>query len=165
MTKLRHYDKKGTARFVTFNCYRNLPSLAAQRAKDILIEHLEIARRKHRFKILGFVIMPEHVHLVIHSPHGMKLGLVIREIKSRSARQWFSEWPPPTANVRRVFWQQRCYDHNCRAIEVVREKINYCHADPVKRGLVREPGQWLWSSYNWYRGQVDVPLGVDSIEL
>ena len=165
MTELRHYDNEGTARFVTFNCYRSLPSLVTQRARQIFIEYLEMTRCKHRFRILGYVIMPEHVHLVLHPPDGMKLGLVIREIKSRSARQWFSESPPPTVNVRRVFWQRRCYDHNCRTIRAVREKINYCHTDPVRRGLVKEPGQWQWSSYNWYQGQVDVPLRVDSIEL
>gem|GEM_PF-6924353 len=61
--------------------------------------------------------------------------------------------PPPTVT--------RCYDHNCRSSDKVTEKINYCHNNPVTRGLGSEPGQWRWSSYNWYMGQSDVPLEMD----
>ncbi|MCK4605982.1 MAG: transposase, partial [candidate division Zixibacteria bacterium] len=97
MTRLRHYDSLGTARFVTFSCYRQLPALQSDRAKEIFIEQLDAARTKHGFKLLGYVVMPEHVHLVLHPPDGMKLGLVIREIKSRTARKYFAEVTEPTA--------------------------------------------------------------------
>ncbi len=165
MPKLRHLDNEGTARFVTFNCYRNLPALDNTRAKEILVEHLKQARNKHQFKILGYVIMPNHAHLVLHPPEGMKLGLVIGEIKSRSARQWFSETNVPATAGSRVFWERRCYDHNCRTNASVVEKINYCHANPVRQGLVKEMGDWSWSSYNWYQGKRAVPLEIDSVEL
>ena len=163
MTKLRHYDDLGTARFVTFSCYYRLPSLSQAGAKEILVEELDRDRTKHGFLILAYVLMPEHVHLVLFPPEGMKLGLVIREIKSRSAKRYFagSEVAPP--GTIRVFWQGRCYDHNCRTPETVREKIHYCHNNPVKRGLVSEPSEWRWSSYNWYQGRQDVPLAMDSM--
>ena len=165
MTKLRHFDDLGTARFVTFSCYRRLPCLADFRAKEILAQQLDQARHKHGFKILGYVFMPDHIHLVLHPPEGMRLGLVIREIKSRSARQFFAESPVGPSGVTRVFWQRRCYDHNCRTPETVREKINYCHNNPVKLGLVSDPSEWMWSSYNWYQGVLDIPLEVDGIEM
>jgi REP element-mobilizing transposase RayT len=65
---------------------------------------------------------------------------------------------------RRAFWQPRCYDHNCRTRDTVLERINYCHNNPVARGLVDEPGQWRWSSYNWYAGRSDVPLAMDELD-
>jgi putative transposase len=43
----------------------------------------------------------------------------------------------------------------------VKEKIEYCHKNPVTRGLVLTPGDWKWSSYNWYEGQSDVPIRMD----
>ncbi len=43
-------------------------------------------------------------------------------------------------------WQRRCYDRNCRTEEEVWEKVNYCHNNPVKRGLVSRPEDWQWSS-------------------
>jgi len=165
MTKLRHYDDLGTARFVTFSCYYRLPSLNQPGAREILVEELDRARTKHGFRILAYVLMSEHVHLVFFPPEGMKLGLVIREIKSRSAKRYFaaSEVAPPGAI--RMFWQVRCYDHNCRTPETVREKIHYCHNNPVKRGLVSGPSEWRWSSHNWYQGRQDVPLAMDSMVL
>jgi len=44
------------------------------------------------------------------------------------------------------------------------EKIDYCHKNPVAKGLVSAQGEWRWSSYNWYQGVSDVPLKIDSIE-
>ena len=122
-------------------------------------------RRKHKFRLLAYVIMPEHVHMVIHPPDGMPMGLVVREIKSCSARRFFKVERIGRPGEKRVFWQKRCYDHNCRSLEKTIEKIRYCHNNPARRGLVRDPGAWKWSSYNCYHGVNDVPLKVDVIEL
>jgi putative transposase len=165
MTKLRHYDNEGTACFVTFGCYRSLPFLKDDSARQIFLEELDRVRTKHAFRILGHVVMLEHVHLVLHPPEGMSLGLVVREMKSCSAKRYFAIEGPITPGESRVFWQRRCYDHNCRTPETTVEKLRYCHNNPVRRGLVLEPGEWRWSSYNCYCGLDDVPLKIDQIEL
>ena len=164
MTNLHHFDNLGTARFVTFSCYRRQPYLNTDNAKQFFIESLELVRKKHGFKLYGYVLMPEHVHLVLHPPDEKRLGLLIREIKSRAARAFFASTDHATGRTN-VFWQRRCYDHNCRTVDTVREKIIYCHQNPVKRGLVDEPGLWRWSSYNWYQGERDVPLKADDFHL
>jgi putative transposase len=161
MVQLRHYDNTGLVRFVTFNCYRNQPSLSDTQARTILIECLDAARCKYDFLLFGYVIMPEHVHLVLLPPEGQPLGLLVREIKSMSARKWFALRPVGDAGATRVFWQKRCHDHNCRTPEDVLEKIGYCHNNPVRRGLVGDPAEWRWSSYNWFQGDSDVPLVMD----
>ena len=160
MPRLRHYDDSGTARFVTFCCYRLENYLDDLRAVELTVKYIDAVRSKQDLRLLGYVIMPEHVHLVLLPPDGTKLGLVIREIKSRMAREYFSKHSP-TASGKRVFWQRRCYDHNCRTVESVTEKINYCHNNPVRRGLVAGPGDYEWSSHNWYQGKRDVPLAMD----
>lgn len=136
MPLLRHYDSDGTARFVTFNCYRNEPSLSDDRAKKILSRYIEQTRQKYQFLLLAYVIMPEHVHLVIHPIVKTPIGRVIGEIKSLTARTWFERYASSVKQGVRVFSQKRCYDHNCRTINAVREKIAYCHTNPVRRGLV-----------------------------
>lgn len=142
MTRLRHYDHTGTARFVTFSCYRHPPGLKNAHTRNLFIEHLDAARKKHEFRLLGYVVVPDHVHLVLYPPDGMKLGLVVREIKSKSAREHFARTMGPiqdgATKARRVFWNRRCYDHNCRAPETTLEKINYCHMNPVVHGRVAE---------------------------
>jgi putative transposase len=109
--------------------------------------------------------MPEHVHLLILPTINMKLGLVIREIKSRSAREYFKRNVQAAETVGRKFWMVRCYDHNCRSELSVQQKKDYCHWNPVKRGLVENPDQYRWSSYRAYSGVGRVPLEVDSWEM
>jgi len=163
MPELRHYDDLGTARFVTFGCHDQQCLLSDISAKKILVSQINNAREKYRFKIFGYVIMPDHVHLVIYPPEGMKLGLVMREIKSKTAREYFASIKKEPEG-KRVFWQKRCYDHNCRSVGAVWEKIKYCHKNPVRRGLVADPGGYIWSSFNWYQGERDVPLEMDEFE-
>jgi len=164
MPKLRHYDNLGTSRFVTFSSYRRRKYLLEPGTPELIIAQLRAAREKYLLKFWGYVIMPEHVHLVLLPPDGMKLGLLIREIKSKMARQYFSV-RTQGIDGQRVFWQKRCYDHNCRSFETVMEKIHYCHFNPVRRGLVSDPADFEWSSYNWYQGRRDVPFAMDEFDL
>jgi putative transposase len=164
MPRLKHYDSLGTARFVTFCCHHFDPYLLDPLACQILAMQIDAARAKHQFRLIGYVIMPEHVHLLLWPPDDMKLGLVIGEIKSRMARDYFASIGNESPG-RRVFWLKRCYDHNCRCTDVVVEKLNYCHNNPVTRGLVASPRDYTWSSFNWYEGRTDVPLQMDEVVL
>jgi putative transposase len=108
--------------------------------------------------------MPEHVHLVMLPSDQSKLGLIIREIKSKMAREYFAMTMKAISGTK-VFWQRRCYDHNCRSTGSVIEKINYCHNNPVKRDLVKNASDYRWSSNNWYEGKRDVPLRIDDYDM
>ena len=163
MTKLRHYDNLGTARFITFSCFRRQPNLITDVAKELFIAELNSVRVKYELKIIGYAIMPEHVHLVILPSENLRLGLIIGELKSLVAKRYFATSGKP-GGLKRVFWEKRCYDHNCRTLEIIIEKINYCHNNPVKRGLVESPDKYRWSSHNWYEGIRDVPLTIDEFE-
>jgi putative transposase len=173
MTQLRHFDHLGTARFVTFSCYHRFRLLTSSDLIETFIAEIEEIRHKYCLKLYGYVVMPEHVHLVLWPPDSVKLGRVIGQLKSLSARRML-----PLLRTQRggsldrlrvdrdgehrlAFWQARCYDHNCRTSETVKEKIEYCHKNPMVRGLVAEPGDWPWSSYKWYAGCEDVPLSMD----
>jgi putative transposase len=173
MPLLRHFDHLNTARFVTFTCFRRLQLLTSDDVIQIVLELLDVTRLRHEFRLLGYVIMPEHVHLVLHPKPETKLGPVIGEFKSRSAARIIGSplmTLPDVCRIvrhgteRKAFWQPRCYDHNCRTPETVMEKIHYCHNNPVKRRLVAEPREWKWSSYNWYCGERTVPISIDRFE-
>jgi putative transposase len=174
MTQLRHYDHDGAARFITFSCYRRFRIFESVSAINILIEQLSTLRSEFGIQILGYVIMPEHVHLVLWPPAGVGLGMLIGQVKGRAGRRIIIEWNgqfpralavPGRADRQYQVFQRRCYDHNCRTAEIVKEKIEYCHKNPVMRGLVSSPGEWEWSSYRWYQGRRDVPLEVDEVAL
>ncbi len=176
VTNLRHYDNLNTARFLTFSCYHRFRLFSNDKVIQIFLEELGRVKENHGLRLLGYVVMPEHVHLVVWPPDGLSLGPVIGELKSWSARRMLPHlWKTARQRTdrlriyrngqeRTVFWQRRCYDHNCRTTEIVREKINYCHNNPVKRGMVGTPGEWQWSSYNWYQGGTDVPILMNKWE-
>ena len=173
MPLLRHYDRLGTARFITFTCYHRRQLLTDTETIQLYLQCLGDVSRRHAVRILGWVVMPEHVHLVLHPPDGTLMGAFVGELKSRSARAILQRWRerrdhrlrlvtlPGVEPPRYRFWQGRCYDHNCRTPQTAVEKINYCHNNPVARKLVAEPGQWRWSSHDWYAGVVPSELVID----
>ena len=144
--------------FITFSCYHRLPWLDSSRARDRFLSILEQTRERYRFVVVGYVVMPEHVHLLITEPEVGTPSTVIQVLKQRSAhallpmrkrRDWrqrelFAEQP------RRSFWQARFYDFNVWTTKKKGEKLRYMHDNPVKRGLVASPEQWRWSSYRFY---------------
>ena len=177
MERLKHYDKSGTVRFVTFSCHRRKNLFIDSKAFYLFIESLEGIRKKYHIQLLGYVVMPNHVHLVIYPVEELALGRVVGDLKAHSAFHIIKRWKSNddrilknievTRNKKSVYalWQRRCYDHNCRAIDIVREKINYCHSNPVRAGLVSAPDEWFWSSYRWYMGDRTGPIEIDDIPL
>jgi len=117
--------------------------------------------------------MLDHVHLVVVPPPEAELGRIIGHLKRMSARDILdflrvgdSELLEQLMVVRdgrlkSVLWQKRCFDHNCRNDDAVRSRIEYCHINPVKRGLVQSAEDWPWSSCRWYLGMKDVKLRID----
>ena len=173
MPRLRHYDNHNSGRFVTFCCYRRQNLLTSDFRRQAFVEALDAIRSKYNLKIFGYVIMPNHVHLVIHPLDNTPLGRIIGEIKVKSAVTIISKEAnklPPSCRTRKAgrerwaFWQARCYDHNCRTTEALLTRINYCHKNPVGAHLVDDPGEWRWSSYNWYDGAENVPLAMDGLK-
>ena len=111
--------------------------------------------------------MPDHVHLILHPPEGIKLGILIGQLKGKSSREIIRVRDDvlTRTNGQPAIWQRRCYDHNCRTIEKVIEKINYCHMNPVKNGLVPIARDYIWSSCRWYEGYNDAIIEVDGINI
>lgn len=173
--KLKHYDHDGRARFITFCTHRKMQLLTDNKFREIIIDSIKEARKSHGFKLLGYVIMPEHIHIVILPAIEVKVGPLIGDIKKASSKKIHRLLQDGGSDLikrltvlrngerRFALWQRRCYDHNCRTEESVLEKINYCHNNPVTRGLVKSPGDWRWSSCRWYQGNTDVVLDLDEI--
>jgi putative transposase len=162
--------------FITCSCYQRLPFLGTARARDRFLTILEQTRQRYRFVVAGYVVMPEHFHLLISEPEIGNPSTVMQVVKQRSARallpkRWrdsrqkklFGEEP------RRAFWQARFYDFNVWTSKKRVEKLRYMHRNPVKRGLVDSPEKWRWSSYRYYllgeSGPVQVNVGWGEISF
>ena len=97
-------------------------------------------RQRYKFFIAGYVVMPEHVHLLIGEPPEEQLSVVLKAIKVSVAKQ----------SRERPFWQPRYYDFNVFTERKRIEKLKYMHRNPVNRGLVDSPEDWPWSSFRHY---------------
>lgn len=143
---LKRYHDFGHDHFVTFSCYRRLPYLHNEKARTIFLDTLENLRQRHRFHIYGYVLMPEHVHLLIGEPPEANLGSVLRVLKTQTSKHLKAD--------RKQFWQRNYYDFNVFTQPKFREKLRYIHRNPVTRGLVENPEDWPWSSYrHWLTGE------------
>jgi len=65
---LKRYYGTGCLHFITWSCYRRKPLLGNPARRDLVLTILELMRVRYRFAVVGYVVMPEHVHLLISEP-------------------------------------------------------------------------------------------------
>jgi len=141
---LVRYQQSGQFHFVTFSCHGRQPHLGTAAARETFERSLETMRQRYGFLVAGYVVMPEHVHVLVSEPKMALLSRAIQALKLSVAVQCRE----------RPFWQPRYYDFNVWSERKRVEKLRYMHRNPVKRGLVSQPADWLWSSFHhWASGQ------------
>jgi putative transposase len=156
---LKRYYGRGDLHFLTFSCYERRDFLATERARDLFLSELERVRGEHKFRLAGYVVMPNHVHLLMGEPVKRTVSTVLQMLKQRVARKMRQgEKKAPRSQLAgafdetepRAFWQPRFYDFNVYSQSKVKEKLDYMHANPVVRRLVGHPKDWVWSSWSNY---------------
>ncbi len=133
------------------------------------------ARARLGFGLGAYVVMPEHVHVLVRCPEGVLVSSVLGALKrpvSVRARAWLAEHEPEWVErlmVRRGdrevfrFWQAGGgFDRNIWEQRTLIEVVEYIHANPVRRGLVERPTEWEWSSAGWWAGMGGV-LEMDRV--
>ncbi len=173
--RFRRWDVSG-ARFITFSCYNRLPLLRNPAIMNLFAAQLASARQRHGIKLYAWVIMPEHVHLVIN-PCDVRWSTVAQYLKTNVAKRVLDRWralgpaahpvlQAITTDGSQRFWQHGGgFDRNVRDGAELTKAIRYVHRNPVKRELVDKPESWAWSSVRWWMGkrtdevECDLPSG------
>lgn len=146
---LKRYHETGALHFITWSCHGRQPLLGSPERRDLLPKVLEQMRNRHRFVVVGFVVMPEHVHLLISEPLIGSVSSAISAVKLGFTRRILSK-DPTGADFGQHFWMKRYYDFNVFSEPKIAEELHYMHQNPVARGLVERPEQWNWSSFRAY---------------
>ena len=158
--RLHRYYGAGYLHFITTSCYQRRPLLGSPQSRDLFLQVLERVRKRYHFVVVGYVVMPEHVHLLFSEPERANPSVVMQALKQSFARgilrkvrsgidaQQGSLWNeiPHEGHI----WQHRFYDFVVFTEKKRIEKLRYMHRNPVKRGLVPESQQWPWSSFRCY---------------
>ena len=153
MTKgLVRFLQCGCFHFITFSCYHRRAYLHSSSARELFERSLEAMRRRYQFVVAGYVVMPEHVHLLLGEPRKVLLSKAIQALKLSVSVQCRE----------RPFWQARYYDFNVHNPEKRVEKLRYMHRNPVKRGLVDNPEDWAWSSFRHYKSGLEGTVEIES---
>jgi len=155
---LHRYYGSHDLHFITCSCYHRQPQLGTAERRNLFLSVLEEARQRYRFVVHGYVIMPEHFHLLMTEPETGDPSVVMKVLKERFTRKLRAEGVLLMARFASGFhhpepapvWQKRFYDFNVRTEQKQIEKLRYMHRNPVKRGLVDNPELWAWSSFRAY---------------
>ena len=159
---LHRFQESGHSHFVTFSCYHRKPNFATPEFYDLFVLCLENTRCQFDMRVYGYVVMPEHVHLLLSEPPNAKLCDAIHNLKLSFSKRAKNLLVPQvrarslSANLGSAnlgsgpFWQARYYDRNVRNYDEFKVKLRYLHRNPVQRGLVAKPDDWKWSSYRHY---------------
>jgi putative transposase len=171
--------------FLTFSCYRRRHLFRNEVYCDLFLKILERVRRRYRLVVLGYVVMPEHVHLLVSEPQRGTLSTAVQALKlgfvrslqcsgggivaaAPRSRKNGETWGTPASGTPMQperFWQARFYDFNVWTERKRIEKLRYIHRNPVTRGLVASPEQWRWSSFRWYLCGEPGPVQINDTDI
>jgi putative transposase len=159
---VRRIERPNHARFLTFSCFHRLALFSNDAIKDIFAEQLQRTRDRHAFLLYAWVVMPEHVHLLLRANGPSDVPTILQTLRSGVAKRVIRRWRELNAPVlsrlrgphgRTHFWQRgQGYDRNLVNGPEFEEKFRYIHENPVRRGLVSNPTDWPWSSARWWSG-------------
>jgi putative transposase len=151
---LKRFQEAESLHFITFSCFHRLPLLETPGAREAVEAVLEQTRARHHARVYAYVLMPEHIHLLVNEPPRMVLAQFLKAVKQMTSRK--------LRGPREKFWQERYYDSNVHGEQARSEVIRYIHRNPVKRGLVAKPEEWPWSSFRHYATGVAGAVEIES---
>ena len=138
----KRYYGQDHLNYLTCTCYHRQPWLASAAHRNLFVKLLEETRQRYRFVAVGYVVMPEHIHLLLSEPEQGTPSTVMQVLKQRFARGVLGKrkcdraqgelWRDPERHV----WQRQFYDFNVWSARKRIEKLVYMHRNPVKRKLV-----------------------------
>lgn len=173
---LPRFHIKGHAYYITTVVQDRLPILTRPTYIISLIDSLNFYRYKLEFKLFGYVIMPDHLHLLIWPYGDASVSDIMRDYKKftsvrliRQARVeqnelWlkkFEEFGEKKGRSQHKVWQDSYWDKNVYSPHFLRQKLNYIHRNPVRADLVKNPEDYPYSSYRNYVNGDDTLIEVD----
>jgi REP element-mobilizing transposase RayT len=175
--KLYKSNEPNTFHYATLVTYNRVPIFHSENACEIFVDVLREVRERYPYKLVGYVIMPDHVHSIINNRSG-SISDWLRRVRGNSARKildWLREEqylgslkklalnPPQKRQHTHAVWQKDPSVIDLWSHKFVRQKLNYLHLNPVRAGLCEHPADWKWSSHRAYlpHKPSEVPIEID----
>ncbi len=183
--RMQRRERLCSWRYLTFSCYNQLPLLGHPAIRDAFADGLRACREKHRFRLIAWVVMPDHVHMIIvprvvlgyedgyallasNSTVRSILWTLKQPLSLVVLKRWRELRAPILQSIRAAdgtehFWKPGGgFDRNVRSEEKLWKEICYIHDNPVRKGLVERAEDWKWSSARWYAGRKEGEMPIDN---
>jgi putative transposase len=154
----------GVLHYVTGNVDKRREIFRSETNCIAFLEELQSMRQKHESRLIAFVVMPDHFHLIVN-PRDGDIQSWIGELKSLSARRLVAINPPGLFRINEEenqVWQESFRTLRLWSGWMIWQKINYIHNNPIKAGLVDSARDYRWSSFRtFYQLESEELLYVD----
>lgn len=174
MAKVTRFNLENYCHFVTSKTYINAKTFSKEKAAGLLIQTIFEVKNKLKFHLVAFVIMPDHINLMLVPNKRNSISDVMRHIKGRFSRRYnllsrgmnspdyeaeghkiedLSSFHEPedhragnSSLPKSKVWQESFYDHVIRNRKEFVQRLNYIHYNPVRVGLAEKPEDYPYSS-------------------
>ncbi|OGY45573.1 MAG: hypothetical protein A3A24_00740 [Candidatus Buchananbacteria bacterium RIFCSPLOWO2_01_FULL_46_12] len=184
----RRFHLENQIYFVTSKTFNNKKVFSEKKNCLLFLKVLEGYRGKYKFQLFGYVVMPDHVHLLIQPSERMTISEIIHRIKGGFAYRYLTVRnhkgsatrddnvnkrvaDPSWVGAKRQrirehpIWQKSFYDHLIRNDKDFQEKLDYIHKNSLKHNVVSNLDEYLWSSYQNYYLENNSLIKIDTISL
>jgi putative transposase len=155
MSKLKRIDVEEGVYFITTRLLRSAGIQLDGQTLPIMYELINFYLGRDKFKIYGFVFMPDHFHWVIQPAQNGNCSQIMHHLKRK-----FSIRMGEKLGCTGSIWQRRFYDHGVRDEKDLRTKIEYMHQNPWRAGLVEDIEDYPFSSYAFYSSGKDAGIPI-----
>ncbi len=142
----RRYYIPGAAVFITQVVQDREPVFRDRKAVSLLHNILNNVKELHPFELLGYVILPDHLHIVIQPTGESNFSDIMHSFKPNFTKA-YKKMIGLSSSQSMKFWQKRFWDHVIRDDRDLENHLHYTHFNPVKHGLINDPRKWKDSSY------------------
>jgi len=155
MGRNKRYYENGYPYFITTVTHKRKPIFTTVNNCKILLVAIEFFKLVLDYKLLAYCVMPDHLHLILIATGQYNPSYIMKMIKGNFARK-YNRIHLTQGKV----WQDRFYDKGLRTPDIVLQKIEYIHNNPVRAGLSTEPSEYPFSSFLQYYGHKypDIPV-------
>lgn len=145
MSQLKRYYESQTPYFITSVTDGRKQIFTDRLACELLLNILTYHKFSCCYHVYAFVIMPDHLHIIVEPHSEMNISQIVKRIKGAFAR-FYNQIKDSEGAV----WQNGFYDRGIRGRTELNEVITYIHNNPLRKGLVKEVGEYHYSSYLFY---------------
>jgi putative transposase len=140
----------GKILFITFNVHGKKPLFRNPKACSFFLHTLRYYKPQLKFQLLGYVVMEDHIHLLMRTPSDVSISSIVQKIKGAFGRKWkmMSHWKGPV-------WQKSFINSTLHDGAAFKHRLNHIHDHPVAKGLSPSKTGYTYSSAKVYEEGID----------